>query len=228
VFGCIEAPPSSSRLTAAFASQLLLPTCLAKRVSLPPRGLGSARTRAVPSVAFSSTASNVHHARPSFIPTRLRPELAQREHRHMLHAATLHVVALLVNALHSSSCCRARTRLGLAASLPRSHTRVRVTWAYSCLGRATRARASTAPPASSARAPLHTCTRHRLPLRYRAHARATRSASLTNRSSCACPLTRACSRCCYSTHAPRLLRSSTSMHLDKVRLVAAALLCRLT
>jgi hypothetical protein len=33
-------------------------------------------------VAFSSTASSVHHARPSCTPTRSRPELAQREHHH--------------------------------------------------------------------------------------------------------------------------------------------------
>jgi hypothetical protein len=72
----------------------------------PLRGPWSACIRAVPSAAFSSTASNVHHARPSCTPTRSRPELAQREHRHALHAAALHVVAL-----HSSSfsCCRTRT-----------------------------------------------------------------------------------------------------------------------
>jgi hypothetical protein len=99
--------------------QLLLPTCRAKSAFPPPRGPRSARTRAVPSVAFSLMASNVHHARPSFTPTRLRPELAQREHRHALHAATLHDVAR--HGYSSSSCCRARTRLGLAASqvLPR-------------------------------------------------------------------------------------------------------------
>jgi hypothetical protein len=38
VFGCIEAPPSSSRLTAAFAPQLLLPTCHAISASPPSRG----------------------------------------------------------------------------------------------------------------------------------------------------------------------------------------------
>jgi hypothetical protein len=38
VFGCIEAPPSSSRLTVAFASQLLLLTCCAISASPPPRG----------------------------------------------------------------------------------------------------------------------------------------------------------------------------------------------
>jgi hypothetical protein len=38
VLGCIEAPPSSSRPTAAFAPQLLLPTCRAISASPPPRG----------------------------------------------------------------------------------------------------------------------------------------------------------------------------------------------
>jgi hypothetical protein len=38
VFGCIEAPPSSSRLIAAFAPQLLLPTCRAISASPPSRG----------------------------------------------------------------------------------------------------------------------------------------------------------------------------------------------
>jgi hypothetical protein len=38
VFGCIKAPPSSSRLTTAFAPQLLLPTCRAISASPPPRG----------------------------------------------------------------------------------------------------------------------------------------------------------------------------------------------
>ncbi|PVH38733.1 hypothetical protein PAHAL_5G336600 [Panicum hallii] len=41
--------------------------------------------------------------------------------------------------------------------------RVHATWAYSCPGRATRARAPTAPPAPSARAPLNTCLYRQLP-----------------------------------------------------------------
>jgi hypothetical protein len=98
--GCTEAPPSSSRPTAAFACRLAL--------QLLP-----------------------HRARSSCTPTWSRPELAQRRHRHALHAAALHVVALhaialhavalLVNALHSSSsffCCRIRAYSGLATSLP--------------------------------------------------------------------------------------------------------------
>jgi hypothetical protein len=66
VFGCIEALPSSSRLTATFAPQLLLPTCRAISASPPP------------------------------------------------HIIALHVIAL--HGYSSSSCCRARIRLGLAVS----------------------------------------------------------------------------------------------------------------
>jgi hypothetical protein len=52
-------------ITAAFVSPLLLPTRHAILTSLPPRGLWSICIRAVLFAAFSSTASNVHHARPS-------------------------------------------------------------------------------------------------------------------------------------------------------------------
>jgi hypothetical protein len=44
MLGCIEAPPSLSRLTAAFAPQLLRPTCRALSASPPPRGSRFART----------------------------------------------------------------------------------------------------------------------------------------------------------------------------------------
>jgi hypothetical protein len=44
VLGCIKAPPSSSRPTAAFAPQLLLPTCRAISASPPPLGSRFART----------------------------------------------------------------------------------------------------------------------------------------------------------------------------------------
>jgi hypothetical protein len=96
----------------------------------------------VPSAAFSSTASDVLHARsrcnradppaaaalqllphrvrPSCTPTRSRPELAQRGHRHALHVVALHVIALHVIALHSSSCCWTRVRSGLVAPLLRA------------------------------------------------------------------------------------------------------------
>jgi hypothetical protein len=62
--GCTASPPSSSHPTAAFASQLLLPTCRAITAPPPPRGSRSACIRVAPSVAFSSTASEqcvVHH-----------------------------------------------------------------------------------------------------------------------------------------------------------------------
>jgi hypothetical protein len=79
---------------------------------------------------------------------------------------------------------------GLAASLPRSHTRVRATWAYPCLGRATRARAPTAPPAPSARVPLNTCPHRQLPYAIactlappaRRHSRSCRSSTCTDSS----------------------------------------------
>jgi hypothetical protein len=116
--GCTASPPSSSRPTTAFASRLLFPICHAILTPPPSRGPWSACIRAMPSAAFSSMASNVHHARPSCTPTRSWPELAQREHRHALPAAALHVVSL-----HSSSfffCCRIRAYSGFATSLPRT------------------------------------------------------------------------------------------------------------
>jgi hypothetical protein len=62
--GCTASPPSSSRPTAAFALQLLLPTCRAITALPPPRGSRSACIRVAPSVALSSMASDqciVHH-----------------------------------------------------------------------------------------------------------------------------------------------------------------------
>jgi hypothetical protein len=117
--GCTASPPNSSRPTTAFAPRLLFLIRPAILIPSPSRGRWFTCIRAVPSAAVSSMASNVHYARPFCTPTRSRPELAQREHRHALHAATLHVVAR--HGYSSSSCCRARTRLGLAASqvLPR-------------------------------------------------------------------------------------------------------------
>jgi hypothetical protein len=50
VLGCIEAPPSSSRPTAAFVPQLLLPTCRAISASSPPLGSRFARTWPPPSI----------------------------------------------------------------------------------------------------------------------------------------------------------------------------------
>jgi hypothetical protein len=82
------------------------PPCVAL---LLPRGSACSRHTAAPPAP-----------RTTFLHTnRSWPELAQRGHRHALHAAALHVVALHIVALHSyssSSYCRARARPGLAAS----------------------------------------------------------------------------------------------------------------
>jgi hypothetical protein len=110
----------------------------------------SSQCRLISSAAFSSTASDVfharsrctradppvatalqllpHRARPPCTPTQSRPELAQREHRHALYAVALHAVILHAVALHAviprsyscSSCCRTRARPGLAAPLLRT------------------------------------------------------------------------------------------------------------
>jgi hypothetical protein len=61
--GYSVAPPSSLRPAIAFVPQLLLPTRHATLPPPPSRGPWSSCIRAVPSAAFSSTASNVHHAR---------------------------------------------------------------------------------------------------------------------------------------------------------------------
>jgi hypothetical protein len=128
--------------------------------------------------AFPLTVSDILHARlyyslgGSACSRRITTPLASRATS--LYIIALHAVQLLLRFQLSNPCSP-----GLAASLPRSHTRVRATWADSCPSRATRACAPTVPPAPSARAPLNTCTRHRLPLRYRAHVRASRPALLT-------------------------------------------------
>jgi hypothetical protein len=112
VFGCIEVPPSSSHLDTASASSPFLSACHAIITPPPSRGPWFACIRAVPSVALSLTASNVHHMQPSCTPTRSRSKLAQWEYRLALHAAALHVVAL-----HRSSSffrCWSRARFGLA------------------------------------------------------------------------------------------------------------------
>jgi hypothetical protein len=94
----------------------------------------SSQCRLTSCAAFPSTASDVldarprcsradppaaaalqllpHRARPPCTPTWSRPELAQRGHRHALHAVVLHAVLLRS---YSSSCCRTRARPGLAA-----------------------------------------------------------------------------------------------------------------
>jgi hypothetical protein len=140
---CTAPPPSSSRPTTVFASRLLFLIRHAVLTLPPSRGPWSACIRVVPSVAFSSTASNVHHARPSCTPTRSRPKLAQRELRHALHAAALHVVAL-----HRSSSffrCWSRARFGLAVPSLRA--------TLLC-------RARVAPPARSHLPHPRSCPRH--------------------------------------------------------------------
>jgi hypothetical protein len=103
--GCTASPPNSSRPTTTFAPRLLFPIRHAILTPSPLRGLWSTCIRAVPSAVFPSMASNVHHARPSCTPTRSRPEFAQRELHHALHAAALHVVALHSCALASALPC---------------------------------------------------------------------------------------------------------------------------
>jgi hypothetical protein len=155
------APSSSLHPVATSALPPFFPAHHAITVLPPPRGPRSVCIRAVPSVVFSSTASDVLHsrpccsranplvtvtlqllpqrARPSYTPTQSRPELAQRRHRHALHAAALHIVALDVSALHSSSsfsCCRIRAYSGLATSLPRTpESRAFLARVSSCCGR---------------------------------------------------------------------------------------------
>jgi hypothetical protein len=106
------APPSLSHLDIASASSPFLSARHAITISPPSRGPWFTCIKVVPSVALSLTASNVHHVRPSCTPTRSRPELAQREHRHALHAVALHVVAL--HSSSSSFCCGSRARFDLA------------------------------------------------------------------------------------------------------------------
>jgi hypothetical protein len=86
-------------------------------------------------------------------------------------------------------------------------------------------RAPTAPPAPSARAPLNTCTRNRLPLRYRAYVRATRSAPLAFAPALpAVPLTS--SRPLPVRHAPSLApaHALAPVHLHTSRARSALLL----
>jgi hypothetical protein len=67
-----------------------------------------------------------------------------------LPIVALHAVQLLLRVLLPNPCS-----LGLAASLPRSHTRVRAIWAYSCPDRTIRARANRASSALRARSAQH-------------------------------------------------------------------------
>jgi hypothetical protein len=133
-----ELPPSLRRATLAPSASARAMVC--SHLATSKSSTSSSQCRLISSVAFSSTASDVHHARlycscadspvvatlqllphrarPSCTPTRSRPELAQRGHRHAVHVAALHVVALHVVALHSSSsfsCCRSRQRRAASA-----------------------------------------------------------------------------------------------------------------
>jgi hypothetical protein len=92
VFGCSVAPPSSSRPAVAFAPQLLLPIRHDTLTPPPSRGPWSACIRAVPSAAFSSTASNVHYARPRCSLTVAPPTPRVTS----LHTVILHDVQLLL------------------------------------------------------------------------------------------------------------------------------------
>jgi hypothetical protein len=65
VLGCIEVPPSSSRPTAAFAPQLLLPTCRAISASPPPLGSRSARTWPPPNSSRAVRSAAELHPLPS-------------------------------------------------------------------------------------------------------------------------------------------------------------------
>jgi hypothetical protein len=88
--------------------------------------------------AFPLTVSDVLHTRlycslgGSACSRRITTPLASR-------ATSLHIIAL--HAVQPLLCFQLPNPCSpdLAASLPRSHTRVRATWAYSCPGRATRA-----------------------------------------------------------------------------------------
>jgi hypothetical protein len=185
--GCIASPPSSSRPTTAFAPRFLFPIRHAILTPSPSQGLWSTRIRAVPSAAFSSTASNVYNARPSCTPTRSRPELAQREHRHALHAAALYVVAL-----HSSSGSFASARVLLL----HSHGYA------ACIGAVL---APTPVPASRALTP----SRKRTPALAQRPGTDPLSASARARRLCRSPVTqhRTCTCCCFTaqvlpTHTP--------------------------
>jgi hypothetical protein len=114
----------------------------------------SSQCRLISSTAFSSTAFDVFYARlhcflgGSACSRRITTPLASRAT--FLHIVALHAVQLLLRFQLPNPCS-----LGLAASLPRSHTRVHAIWAYSCPGRTIRARANRASSALRARSAQH-------------------------------------------------------------------------
>jgi hypothetical protein len=215
------------RLCLAVPHSPLLPPREPKLAHIGAISISSASSpqcRLISFVAFPLTVSDVLHARlycslgGSTCSRRIATPLASRATS--LPIVALHAVQLLLRFQLPNPCSP-----GLAASLPRSHTRVRATWAYSCPSQATRARAPTAPPAPSAHAPLNTCTRYRLPLRYRAYARATRSAPLAFAPALpAVPLTS--SRPLPARHAPSLTHAHAlaPVHLHASRARSALLL----
>jgi hypothetical protein len=145
VLGCTEAPPSSSRLTVAFAPQLLPPTCRAISASPPPRGSRPACIRITPSAAVrarpppfstsnsqcrltssaasSSTVSDVLHAWPCR--SRAKPLAAAARHAVVLHVAQLLLLFLLLDTRSPRPCritpAHARTACASAPRLPRHH-----------------------------------------------------------------------------------------------------------
>jgi hypothetical protein len=137
----------------------------------------SSQCRLISSTAFSLTAFDVFYARlycslgGSACSRRITTPLTSRAT--FLHIVALHAVQLLLRFQLPNRVCPALSRHSCA------RTRVFAPPGPTLAPAEPLAHAPTAPPASSARAPLNTCTRHRLPLRYRSHARATRSASLT-------------------------------------------------
>jgi hypothetical protein len=165
----------------------------------------------VPSVAFPSTASNVHHARPSCTPARSWPELAQWELRHALHAAALYVVAL-----HRSSSffrCWSRARFGLAAShLHMSEPRA--SWTRSHFAGS----ASLLPRLAFRRIPW-------LRPRYGYHVPASRVTAFHRYSSCACHCSaHRASAPSARAHGPALLRPpNTCAHRQLLRVTARSL-----
>jgi hypothetical protein len=149
---------------------------------LPPlQGPRSVRIRAVPSVVFSSAASNIlhtrpccsranppatvalqllpHHARPSCTSTRSWPELVQWRHHYALHAVVLHIVVLRSN--FSSSCCRI-LRSPRSCRIASAHTRTACVLGpcYVCLHRPSSVRTLPCHGRSSACTRAIACSGH--------------------------------------------------------------------
>jgi hypothetical protein len=124
VLGCIEAPPSSSCSTAAFAPQLLLPTCRAISSSPPP--LGSRSTRTWPPPNSPRAVRSAAGLRP--LPSSRRPQmsitrdpLAHQLSRRLSSPSWNTVTRCMPSPCtprncSSSSCCWTRARFGLVAS----------------------------------------------------------------------------------------------------------------